>query len=30
MELKKVVYAIDLVETIDKNKMFYKRVYALK
>lgn len=29
-ELKKVVYAIDLIETIGKNKMFLKRAYALK
>ncbi len=29
-ELKKVIYAIDLVETIGKNKMFYKRAYALR
>lgn len=29
-ELKKVTYAIDLTETISKNKMFLKRTYALR
>ena len=29
-ELKKVAYAIDLTETIGKNKMFLKRTYALR